>query len=302
MVSEGAFSYLDNDREIGYCVASLFEEEYASDMGDMRAWSLWEGDDLIGVDEWFPDGLSAIPEYLAEGLDVRLSTPVSAVSYDSEGAVVSTESGEDFAADRVIVTVSLGVLKAGDISFDPPLPSTNTDAIERLGMGLMDKVWLIFPEVFWDPDIDFKGFLSEPQGQFASWNYYGGNALMVWHAGGNATTLEYQSDDEIIAGAMDTLRIMYGDDIPDPTETLIARFDVDAVDAISGATPRSTYIKGAYSYLALGSTPDDRSDIAAPVMDRIFFAGEHTNPDHPALLQGAYDSGIREANNIVDLQ
>ena len=301
MQVEGAFSYLDGDREIGYCVSTLFEEEYSSDASEMRAWSLWEGDDLFGNDQWFPDGMEAIPEYLAEGLDVRLSTPVTAVQYDDQGVTVSTQTGETFSAERVVVTVSLGVLKAGDIEFDPSLPSTNTDAIARLGMGLMDKVWLVFPEIFWDPDIDFKGFASEPSGQYASWNYWGGNALLVWHAGSNARTLEFKPDEEIIQGAMDTLRLMYGDDIPEPTETLISRFDHEAVDAISGATPRSTYTKGSYSFLALGSTPDDRAAIATPVDDRVFFAGEHTNQTHPALLQGAYDSGVREANNIIEL-
>jgi len=301
MAADGAFSYLDNDREIDYCISTLYEQEYSSDASDNRAWGIYEGESLLGGDEWFPDGMSAIPEYLAEDLDIRLSTVVTEVRYDSDGVTVMTESGEEHAGDRVIVTVSLGVLQAGDIEFDPPLPSTNTDAIERLGMGLMDKLWLVFPEIFWDPDIDFKGYLSEPSGQYASWNYYGGNALLVWHAGSDALTLEYKSDEEIIAGAMDTLRIMYGDDIPEPTETVFIRFDPDAAAATSGPTDISTYSKGSYSYLKVGSTPEDRSAAAASVEDRVFFAGEHTSPKNPALIQGALESGFREADNIIGL-
>ncbi len=298
MDAAGEFHYLDNQREIDYCVATLFENEYCSDASDMRAWSLWEGDDLYGLDQWFPDGMSAIPEYLADGLDVRLNTVVSEVRYDADGVVVTAVSGAEYEADRVIVTVSLGVLKAGDIAFVPPLPSTNTDAIERLGMGLMDKVWLFFPEVFWDPEVDFKGYLSEPAGEYSSWNYYGGNGLLVWHAGTKAIELEFRSNEEIIGGAMDTLRIMYGEDIPEPTETFIGRFHPEA---ITGATPRYDFSKGAYSFLPLGATPDDRSAVATPVMDRVFFAGEHTDRSNPALIQGAYDSGIREAERIIDL-
>ncbi len=302
MVDDGTFSYLDNDREIGYCISSLYEQEYSSDASDNRAYGPWEGDDLIGGDEWFPDGMSAIPEYLAEGLDIRFSTPATKVTYSNDGVTIETGSGEDFVGDRVIITVSLGVLKAGDIQFEPPLPLENTEAIGRLGMGMMNKVWLVFPEIFWNPDIDFKGFLSEPSGQYASWNYYGGNALLVWHAGTEAISLEYKSNEEIIDGAMNTLRVMYGEDIPEPTETVIVRTNPDAVDAISGATPNSTYTKGSYSYLKVGSTPDDRRELATPVLERVFFAGEHTSTENPALIQGAYESGIREANNIIELR
>jgi len=49
------------------------------------------------------------------------------------------------------------------------------------------------------------------------------------------------------------------------------------------------------------ATPDDRAAVATPVMDRVFFAGEHTDLNNPALIQGAYDSGIREAERIVGL-
>ena len=46
--------------ELAFLCASLIEQEYAADLADMRAWALWEGDDLRGGDEWFPDGMQAI--------------------------------------------------------------------------------------------------------------------------------------------------------------------------------------------------------------------------------------------------
>ena len=62
-------------------------------------------------------------------------------------------------ADRVIVTVPLGVLKAGTIAFDPPLPEEKQQAIERLGFGLLDKVVLKFDQPFW-PDNDVIGLVG----------------------------------------------------------------------------------------------------------------------------------------------
>ena len=46
------------------------------------------------------------------------------------------------AGDAVLVTVPLGVLKAGSIAFVPPLPERKQGAIQRLGFGLLNKVRL----------------------------------------------------------------------------------------------------------------------------------------------------------------
>lgn len=55
--------------------------------------------------------------------------------------------------DYVIVTVSLGVLKADLITFKPPLPSAQRKAIKRTGFGNLAKVLLIFDSAFW-PDTE----------------------------------------------------------------------------------------------------------------------------------------------------
>ena len=49
-------------------------------------------------------------------------------------------AGETFEGSAVIVTLPLGCLKRGDISFEPSLPEWKTDAIIRLGYGNLNKV------------------------------------------------------------------------------------------------------------------------------------------------------------------
>ena len=56
------------------------------------------------------DCAQAMAERLAEGLDVRLSTPVTRICWGGSQVTVEYEGGS-IAADAVIVTVSLGVLK-----------------------------------------------------------------------------------------------------------------------------------------------------------------------------------------------
>ena len=44
------------------------------------------------------------------------------------------------AADAVLVTAPLGVLKAGTLKFYPPLPERKMGAIQRMGFGVLNKV------------------------------------------------------------------------------------------------------------------------------------------------------------------
>lgn len=58
----------------------------------------------------------------------------------SGDAEVVTASGEVLRCDAVIVTVPLGVLKAGAIRFEPELPAWKQEAVRRLGFGDLNKV------------------------------------------------------------------------------------------------------------------------------------------------------------------
>jgi monoamine oxidase len=88
---------------------------------------------------------------------------------------VTTADGSKYTADTVLVTVPLGVLQANKIAFTPALSQTKTDAIKRLGMGLMDKLWLEFPTAFWTNDLnsDWISYVSDTPGQWVeSLNVY----------------------------------------------------------------------------------------------------------------------------------
>lgn len=117
--------------------------------------------------------------------------------------------------DAVIVTLPLGVLKAAAIDFDPPLPEAKAGAIERLGMGLLDKVILRFDEVFWDADADLLGYDGPERGHFAEWlnlaRYTGEPILIGFNASSAADEIEHLPDDQIVALALTALRDMYAE-------------------------------------------------------------------------------------------
>ncbi len=164
-----------------------------------------EGDDLLVV-----GGYAGLADALADGLDVRLATAVSGVEHSTGGARITTADGEVIVADRVVVTVPLGVLKAGAITFEPPLPDDKVAAIEAIGMGLLDKVWLRFDEQFWSSDVLMWTLVAEPGTPYTEWfnlaPVTGEPVLLALVGGEVAATWAGRSDDEVEAAAMATLR------------------------------------------------------------------------------------------------
>ena len=124
-------------------------------------------------------------------------------------------------AEAVIVTVPLGVLKRtpdeGGIRFEPPLPPAHLSAISRLGFGLLNKVALFFPKVFWPHQTDFFGRTARDPKQrgrfFLFFNLHqssGQPALLALIAGSAAQDLEKLDDDDVANEALDALRTMFG--------------------------------------------------------------------------------------------
>lgn len=65
--------------------------------------------------------------------------------------LVTTTKGQLYKADHVIVTVSLGVLKAKHESlFIPSLPDYKIETIKSLGFGSVAKIYVLFEKPFWN--------------------------------------------------------------------------------------------------------------------------------------------------------
>jgi monoamine oxidase len=58
---------------------------------------------------------------------------------------------------------------------------------------------------------------------------------------------------------------------------------------------------GAYSFATNGTRSTDFEAFEEAVDDKVFFGGEHTSKDYRGTVHGAYLSGLREAEKIVDL-
>ena len=194
-----------------------------------------------------------------------------------------------FEADKLVLTVPLGVLKAGTIQLNPPLPAEKQTAISRLGMGTLNKCCLRFSRPFWPTTVDWLGQIPSGSGQWCEWASFakplGQPVLVGFQAGAAAVAMETMNNADLIASAMESLRGLFGKGIPEPIGAQITRWHSDP---FSG---------GAYSFNALGSTPSDREELAKPLAKRLFFAGEASHPMF-GTVHGAYLSGLRAAAEL----
>jgi len=282
----------DRERaELDFAIHAEIEDEYAADATELSLFNWDQDEGFGGSNELLPAGYGQIANGLARALDIRLAMPVERIEYSDRGVVIKTQQ-HTFTADRVIVTLPLGVLKRGLINFSPGLPEQKLAAIRRLGMGVLNKVYLRFPKVFWPQENDVLGVVST-KGQWGEWiNYFrytGQPILAGFNSGQYARYLEGLANHEIAAAAMNALRGIYGRSIPDPTDAVITRWAADP------------FSLGAYSSIPPRAGGKDYDTLAAPVGDRVFFAGEATSRTYPATVHGAFLSGEREARRISKL-
>ncbi|MGI3186639.1 FAD-dependent oxidoreductase [Nioella aestuarii] len=124
--------------------------------------------------------------------------------------------GTEARHDAVVLTVPLGVLQQGVISFVPPLPQRKREAIGALGMGLLDKLYLRFDAPFWegDPSWIVTADTGLPRGQFNQWlnlaDVFGEPILMGINGADAARDLAGLEDEAMISVALTVLERAYG--------------------------------------------------------------------------------------------
>lgn len=124
------------------------------------------GEQAPGTDNLVLGGYARIVDELLDGVDVLLSSALTGVGWSEEGMHVRLATGESLAADRVVITVPLGVLQGGGIEFEPALPLAHRIAIASLGVGRLETVWLRFDEALWSDDAALW-VLADPEGASA---------------------------------------------------------------------------------------------------------------------------------------
>jgi monoamine oxidase len=235
-------------------------------------------------------GYDGVVAAVGKSAPVRTGETVTRIAQTAKGVEVHSTSGV-FIGKRAIVTLSVGVLKAGSVEFSPALSEKKKEILGRLDMGVLSKTFLRFPKVFWPLESDFLGRISplSDRGNWSEWiniaKFIGTPVLAAFNGGKHARSVEASSDQDIVRDAMAALRTAFPD-APDPIGILQTKWSQDPLAL------------GSYSYLPVGSLADDRKNLGESE-GAISFAGEACNVDHAQTAHGAYLSGEAAAKAIL---
>jgi monoamine oxidase len=274
-----------------------------------------EAEEKIDGDSQFrlPQGYDRLVSTLEQNIDrkhsaIELKTTVTNVGWRSGAVEVEARKADGSRvkafAPQLLVTLPLGLLTAkrgGDavVTFDPPLLS-KTAALSKLRVGHVIRVTIVFRSRFW-AEIKAEGrtlskmtFLFSRDPVFPTWwtlTPLEAPVLTAWAPADAAERLSGLSDAEICEEAIQALaRVLH---------VSLERCRTELVHAYTHNWQNDAYSRGAYSYVSVGGG-DTQRELAAPVQNTLFFAGEATNFEgHHGTVYGAIVSGYRAAEEIL---
>ncbi|GJT69712.1 probable polyamine oxidase 5 [Tanacetum coccineum] len=335
-LEESIFAMHENTQRTYTAANDLHKLDYLSE----SEYVMFPGEEIT-----IAKGYSSIIESLASALPsgvIQLGKKVNYIEWQDECVMMENKHGNgsrpvqihfldgtSISADHVIVTVSLGVLKAGILKkgndsgmfgFSPPLPNYKIEAISRLGYGVVNKLFL---ELSPDFDLDRFPFLQmvfhksddhSKNPKIPWWIrktaylapiYEKSRVSLCWFAGEEALKLESLPDEVIL------------DEFSTTISSFLSQKDYNRnlkfEKVLKSGWGSDPLFMGSYSYIAVGSSSDDIDTLAEPlpnttVMEstksgsplQILFAGEATHRTHYSTTHGAYFSGLREANRLLE--
>ena len=131
-----------------------------------REMSAFPEDDVV-----LTTGYNKITELLAQGTNIKLKSPVKKIDYKTDEITVYTKDTK-YQCDYVICSASLGVLKASDIKFIPPLPDYMANSIKNIGYGSVTKLAIKFDNQFWEDDVQYYYTATGQTGRWPVWLNY----------------------------------------------------------------------------------------------------------------------------------
>jgi monoamine oxidase len=239
------------------------------------------------VDAYCRQGFGALIAALAEGIAVKLSTPVTAID-TRRNLAVETPKGT-IAARAAIVTVSTNVITSGAIKFIPELATRQLDAFAKLSLGSYDHIALELegnPLGFESDDLAFEKSADSHTAAILA-NVSGTPLCLIEVAGAFGRDLAAHGEAAMVDFAADWLAGLYGTDV----KKAIKR---------SHATRwnHEPLARGAFSAAAPGGQ-GARRILMEPAQNAVWFAGEAVHETLWGTVGGAWESGERAADAVL---
>jgi monoamine oxidase len=294
-----AYDEVEERQDLSIAAALEDEEQEVQDLGRIQSqMAAGEDPEWVSVGDWnklesgqnrlVPGGYGALAAKAAEPLGVRLGVRATEITWSGQLVSVTTDKGV-IRARKAIITVPIGVLKAGRIKFTPGLPSEHVRALDGMRMGALSKIALRFKdEKFGFTAHQFLAEIGEPTRAmtFEAWPF--DSDLIVTTFGGDyARSLAKQGEAAAVDHAL---------------ERFVKIAGADARKAFAGGKlagwSEDPFALGSYAVIMPGKLRA-RDSLAKPVADKLWFAGEATAGVYAMTAGGAYIAGRDAAKAIV---
>jgi monoamine oxidase len=261
-------------------------------------------EDAIGADRLFrvSSGYDALPKFLAAefaraGGTLELQTPAQRVDWCRGSVIVTAHRVKSiqFHAPRALITVPLGVLQASRIQFEPR-PAAILEQADRLAMGAVVRIVLVFRAKFWPENLSFLFTPSELPATW--WTPVPSSAPIItgWLGGPKAAALQSAAARDadrpaLLGTCLETLAKAFNRPLAE-LEALLSSWHTHDWQ-------KDPYAHGAYSYVPAGAL-DAPERMTQPVEDSLYFAGEHTDvTGHWGTVHAALQSGTLAAERLL---
>lgn len=289
-----------------------FDAADPSDVSVLDTLAEWNGKSSADAPTFRPEGgYAVLLDALTASLDrsrveLRLGAEVRRVEWRrGRVRVEGRRLGETFSvvAPRAVITLPVGILAsapddAAAVRFEPALDAKRR-ALAALAMGAVLKVLLQFRSPFWETLDDGRYedavFFFDAAPEFRTfWTTLPARSalLTAWCGGPRARALSGLPKDAISERAIASLAAILGKDV-------VAAARLEGVWLHDWQSDPCS--RGAYSYVRVGGR-GARAELAAPLDDTLYFAGEATDDDgDAATVAGALSSGERAAREIISV-
>ena len=221
---------------------------------------------------------------------IQFNSPVIDIDYSGDKIIITTKSGKKYEADKVLVTVSIGVLKSKLISFKPEMGAEKEKAIESIVFEPGFKAVMKFNEKFYPDAIECEVENGEKVYYDMAFKKDSQSHILGFLCKGDLTQKYYKlnTENEIISDLIEELDLM---------------FHGKASSSFSGEYISENwgeydYTLGTWTTAALEKKSNLKT-LNLPLDKKVYFAGEIYDPYQQMGVPGAILSGFYSADKLI---